>query len=126
MNNIVGKGIDGKAFVKALDACKDKSEVFELLSKNMDNETLRDRIKYVKDNDLINNLEDKKARVNIEHGFRVSHADLAVLAAKRYTALTGQNVKFFKAECNKYITKKEAEKQKQAEQTKVIMHDLQR
>ena len=37
------------------------------------------------------------------------------MAAKRYTDLTGKNVKFFKAECNKHITMKEAQKQKTAE-----------
>ena len=115
MNKVVGNGIDGKAFVRALDTCKDKKEIFELLSKSMNNEELRKRLSHVSDQDEVNKFKDTVARLKIKPGHHTPREDLVVMAAKRYTDLTGKNVKFFKAECNKHITMKEAQKQKTAE-----------
>ena len=92
----------------------------------MDNDTLRDRVGHVNDNEKINNLHDKIARVNIGAGLRASHGDLAILAAKRYSDITGKNVKFFKAECNKYITLKEAEKNKTSGKVMQATNDMAR
>lgn len=99
------KGVNGKAFVSALDECQTAEDVFVLLNKAMDRETLKDRAGHVNDNDLINALHAQKARCNIELGYRTSHEDCVTMAAQRYQQMTGKGVKFFKAELNKHITK---------------------
>ena len=119
MNKVVGNGVDGRAFVKALDACKDKNEIFELLSKSMKNEDLRDRLRHISDQDEVNRFKDTVARLKIKPGHYTPREDLVVMSAKRYTDLTGKNIKFFKAECNKHITMKEAQKQKISENIKI-------
>ncbi|MBO5038549.1 MAG: hypothetical protein J6C85_03725 [Alphaproteobacteria bacterium] len=99
------KGVNGKAFVSALDECQTAEEVFNLLGKTMDKATLKDRVGHVSDNDLINVLHAQKARCNIDLGCRTSHEDCANLAAHRYQQITKKGVKAFKAELNKHITK---------------------
>lgn len=101
------KGVNGKAFVSALDECKTAEDVFILLNKAMDKETLKDRVSHVNDNELINALHAQKARCNIELGYRTSHEDCANLAVQRYQKITNKGVKAFKAELNKYMTKEQ-------------------
>lgn len=103
------KKIDGKAFVADLDACYTSKDIFDLLSKTMDKETLTDRTKKASDNDLIIALHAQKAGVNTQLGCRTSHEDCVLMAAERYHTVTGKGIKFFKAEMNKYITAREKE-----------------
>ena len=101
-----------KAFVATLDKCQTTKEVFDLLSKSMDKDTLKDRVSHVNDMVVINNLKDKQARLNIQSGLRVSHGDLAIMAARKYCDITGDNtngIKRFKLETNKYLTRKDME-----------------
>lgn len=103
------KKVDGKAFVADLEACRTSKDVFDLLAKTMDKETLADRTKKASDNDLIIALHAQRAGVNTQLGCRTSHEDCVVMAADKYHTVTGRGVKFFKAELNKYMTAREKE-----------------
>lgn len=112
-----------KAFVTALDKCQSTKEVFDLLSTSMDKDTLRDRVGHVNDMVEINNLNDKKARLNIQAGYRVSHGDLAIMAARKYCDIVGDSkngIRRFKLETNKYLTRKENEKNVEKTQSKAL------
>lgn len=113
MTKVVKKGVNGKAFVAALDECQSAEEIFVLLNKTMDKDTLKDRTGHVNDNSLINVLHAQKARCNIELGYRTSHEDCANLAAHRYQQLTKKDVKSFKAELNRYMTRTQTKEQGQ-------------
>ena len=105
MVNETKKGVNGKAYVVALDECQTAEDVFVLLHKTMDREVLKDRTSHVNDNDLITTLHAQRARCNINLGYRTSHEDCVNMAAQRYQQITGKGGKFFKAELNKYMTK---------------------
>lgn len=106
------KNINGKGFIAALDMCSSDKEIFELLNKYMDNGTLRERLKNVRDNDLVNTFYAQAARVNADHGLRTSHQDCVTMAADKYRQITKRGVKFFKAEVNKYLTRLEKKEEK--------------
>jgi len=101
------KGINGKAFVAALEECLNAKAIFELLQTTMDKDTLKDRLLHVNDNELINALHAQKAKCNIKLGYRTFHQDCLDMAADRYHTVTKKSPKFFKAELNKFMTGKE-------------------
>lgn len=101
------KKIDGKSFIKALDECKGKDEVFGLLNKTMGPERMRDRAKNVSDLSSVVNLNAKVATLNTMRGHDTSNQDCMIMAAAKYLSLTGKDIKTFKAEINKYATRME-------------------
>lgn len=103
---------NGKAFIAELDKCKTPEEIYALLTKNMDSQTLADRVSLLQknyhDNDLIVALENRKARCNAELGFRTSHEAKVIMAAGQYQKLkgtTGHSVKDFKKGLVEYVVK---------------------
>lgn len=88
--------VNGKLFIENLDKCKSKEDVFDLLNRTMDRATLKDRVSHTNNNDLINQLNSVKARVNIEQGCRTSHMDCVTMAADKYRKLTGKGINDFR------------------------------
>ena len=70
---------------------------------------MRDRAKNVSDLPSVVNLNAKVATLNTMRGRDTSNQDCMVMAAAKYCELTGKDVKNFKAEVNKYATRKEME-----------------
>lgn len=113
MSKEVKKELNGKKFVSDLDECRSSQEIFELLDKTMDKETLKNRLHNVKDNDLVVALNAQVAKFNAGQGLRTSHQDCVNMAADRYQQINNKGVKFFKTEMNKLITADEKKKTSQ-------------
>ena len=103
------KKIDGKSFIKALDDCKGKDEVLGLLYKTMGAEKMKDRAKNVSNIDSVVKLDARVAMLNTMRGNDTSNQNCMAMAAVKYINLTGKDVKSFKAEVNKFATRKEME-----------------
>ncbi len=112
--------INGEEFVVALDKCRSTKDIFELLDKTMDRDTIKDRLKNVRDYDLVVNLNAQVARFNVKANKRTSHQDCVNMAADKYLQLNkNRHIPYFKAQLNQYITYKEKgiEKVKKQEKT---------
>ncbi len=107
MSKEVKKNVNGKEYVVSLESCQSPKEIFELLDKTMDKETLKNRLQNVRDNDLVVTLNAQVAKFNAGQGLRTSHQDCVNMAADQYQQLTKKGVKFFKTEMNKFMTEKE-------------------
>ena len=103
------KGIDGKSFLTRLEQCHTSKDIFELLHNTMDNNTLKERLENLSDNDLVVALNKQRAIVNIQHNpqYYTTHQDAVILAAAKYMEITKGNVKDFKIEAKKEIAQKE-------------------
>ena len=106
------KKLDGKSFVKSLDDCKTSKEVFGLLGTVLGSEKMRDRAKNVSDLPQIVKLDARRALLSAMSGKDTSNQDCMNMAANKYIELTGNTVKQFKLEINKYATKIEMEQSK--------------
>ena len=103
------KKIDGKSFIKALDDCKGKDEVFGLLYKTMGAEKMKDRVKNVSNLDSVVKFNARVAMLNTMRGNDTSNQNCMEMAAAKYINLTGKDMKSFKVEVNKFATRKEME-----------------
>lgn len=113
------KEIKGKEFVAALDECHTTKDVFELLDKTMDKDTLKNRLQNVRDHDLVVTLNAQVARFNVGQGLRTSHQDCVNMAADKYLQINkNRHIPYFKAQLNQYITNKERGIEKAKEQDK--------
>ena len=110
MSKEVKKELNGKEFVATLEGCRSSKDIFELLDKTMDKDTLKNRLQNVRDNDLVVALNAQVAKFNAGQGLRTSHQDCDNMAADKYQQINkNKGVKYFKAEMNKFITAKEKE-----------------
>ena len=104
------KGIDGKLLLTSLEQCHTSRDIFEVLHNTMDNNTLKERLENLSDNDLVVALNRQRTIVNIQHNpqYYTTHQDAVTLAAAKYTETTKRSVKDFKIEAKKDIAQKEA------------------
>ena len=106
MSKEVKKELNGKEFVASLEGCRSSQDIFELLDKTMDKDTLKNRLQNVRDNAL----NAQASNFNAWQGLLTSHQDCVNMAADKYQQINkNKGVKFFKAEMNKFITAKEKE-----------------
>ena len=100
------KKLDGKAFVKSLDECKTKEEVFVLLGRTLGHEKMQDRVKNVSDLPHVVKLKSRIALLNAMQGKDTSNQDCMDMAAQRYLEITEHtDMKQFKAEVNRHATR---------------------
>lgn len=106
------KGIDGKALLANIDRCLTSKEIFDLLHRTMDADTLQERLSNLSDNDLVIALNNQRTRVNIQYNpqYYTTHQDAVTLAAARYQEITQRGAKAFKIEANKEQAKHECKK----------------
>lgn len=83
------KRVDGKEFVTKLDDCRTLDEVIALLRDTMSEETIRDRLDRMSDNDLVIALKAQAARVNVGFRYKTTHEELLIMAADKYQKMTG-------------------------------------
>ena len=98
------KKLDGKNYVKALEACQTKEDVLGLLGRTLGSEKMKDRAKNVSDLPHVVKLKSRIALLNTMQGKDTSNQDCMDMAAEKYLSLTGGNIKRFKLEVNKYAT----------------------
>ncbi len=110
------KKLDGKAFVKSLDECKTKEEVFVLLGRTLGHEKMQDRVKNVSDLPHVVKLKSRIALLNAMQGKDTSNQDCMDMAADKYISLTGCDAKKFKLETNKYATQLKMREEKAREE----------
>lgn len=111
MNKEVKK-LDGRAFIDDLGKCEATLDLFMLLDRTMDRNTLRDRMSNIdklneKNVDLILAFHGANAKAKGKlKGVKISHQDCVNMAVCRYKELTGRGYKGFKIELNKYQTQR--------------------
>ena len=76
MSKEVKKELNGKEFVASLEGCRSSQDIFELLDKTMDKDTLKNRLQNVRDNDLVVALNAQVAKFNAGQGLRTSHCQI--------------------------------------------------
>lgn len=120
------KGIDGKSLLTSLEQCHTSREIFEVLHNTMDNDTLKERLGNLSDNDLVVALNKQRTIVNIRNNpqYYTTHQDAVTLAAAKYIEVTKGSVKDFKTEAKKEIAQKEAKNM--VSQMPIYMKNLQR
>ena len=101
------KRIKGREFVDSLAECKTVDDIFVLLRKtfNGDSEKMKERATHVSDSPQIVKLNASIAEFNAVQGKDTRHQDCMNMAAYRYLETSGNTIKQFKLEVNKYATK---------------------
>ena len=96
----------GKAFVEALDNCKDTKDIVNLLCRTMPLNVIKDRLNYTTDNPLVLNFRKAAMIVNINQGYEPRHGDLVMLAVEKGSHFEG-SVANFKARLSHDISQRE-------------------
>ena len=120
--------IDGFAFWKSLRDCNSAEEIFELLGETLGSEKMIDRAKNISDLPAIVNLNaaTARAKIDIKSKSYFSSQNCMDMAVAKYCKLTGNSIKQFKIENNKYATLKAMnEKVDKEKQPVVLKNNLQ-
>ena len=113
MSKDINGKVDGKDFIKSLDECQKTEEVIDLLVSTMGVKALQERLEYVNNNVLINNLEAEQAKYNINSGCKTRRAELVKIGAQKFCLLTEKSnamIELFKDEMKEKIGKEEKAK----------------